>query len=278
MRPFEVFSQDNHIVLIHLLKILYQNLKKNKSQKKPKKKIIASKVPKVNQYNPEDSDKLSSPFNTRTKAKNVKFICDEMLGGLCKTLRKIGIDCVVVANFEDSSDCCIKIALQEKRFILTRGQRFIKFTQYLPFGHCYKIYADKVENQVIEVLKYYNVILTESDIFSRCQICNSNEFILLNRSEMQKLKYGKSNELECNKQTFDKPPARNFILSKPFCKLFFTKTTNQNKKIQLNQIPEHVIDFNQHFYICEGCGKCYWDGSHLEKVLNGPVKQFFESQ
>lgn len=28
----------------------------------------------------------------------------------------------------------------------------------------------------------------------------------------------------------------------------------------------------QDFYVCEHCGKIYWNGTHLERALNGVIK------
>lgn len=28
----------------------------------------------------------------------------------------------------------------------------------------------------------------------------------------------------------------------------------------------------QNFYVCEHCGKIYWNGTHLERTLNGVIK------
>ncbi|XP_055389806.1 exonuclease mut-7 homolog [Condylostylus longicornis] len=249
---------------------------KSKTQKF-KKKAVPIKVSKTESNITEDSE-TPSPFSMKTTTKDVKFICDEMLAGLCKGLRKYGVDCLVVAGLEVPEDICIKVALKENRFVLTKGERFVKYSQYLPYGHCFKLYSNDVEDQILEVLKYYNVVLSKKDIFSRCQICNSNEFILLNTYDMKRLINGNYSKTDNIKKPTESPPQRNFILNVPSSKTFFSKTTNQNKKIQLSKIPDHVIDLNYYFYICEGCGKCYWDGSHLEKVLNGPAKKFIEDR
>ena len=35
---------------------------------------------------------------------------------------------------------------------------------------------------------------------------------------------------------------------------------------------EAVVEGNDLFYICSVCGKCYWLGSHLRKILCGRLK------
>ena len=49
-------------------------------------------------------------------------------------------------------------------------------------------------------------------------------------------------------------------------------TTKYNAKVQINQVPPAVLQRVNKFYVCEGCGKVYWYGSHMERVLNGTLK------
>jgi hypothetical protein len=41
--------------------------------------------------------------------------------------------------------------------------------QHVPRGHCYPVVSDVLEEQLEEVLKYFNVFVTRQDVFSRCQ-------------------------------------------------------------------------------------------------------------
>jgi hypothetical protein len=42
--------------------------------------------------------------------------------------------------------------------------------QHVPQGHCYPVTTNIVEEQLQEVLKYFNVFVTRQDVFSRCQV------------------------------------------------------------------------------------------------------------
>lgn len=42
--------------------------------------------------------------------------------------------------------------------------------------------------------------------------------------------------------------------------------------IQVLNIPNTVLKKNDLFYVCEECGKVFWDGSHFEAVLQGRLK------
>lgn len=49
-------------------------------------------------------------------------------------------------------------------------------------------------------------------------------------------------------------------------------TTRTGSKILVEGIPPNILLTVDSFYICELCGKVYWDGSHLQKVLDGRLR------
>lgn len=49
-------------------------------------------------------------------------------------------------------------------------------------------------------------------------------------------------------------------------------TTKYNVKVQTERVPPNVVQNVNSFYVCEGCGKVYWYGSHMERVLKGNLK------
>lgn len=48
--------------------------------------------------------------------------------------------------------------------------------------------------------------------------------------------------------------------------------TRNGAKIQVDVVPPGVLEKVDLFYVCEDCGKVYWDGSHFEKVLSGRLQ------
>jgi hypothetical protein len=46
----------------------------------------------------------------------------------------------------------------------------VQLYQHVSQGHCYPVMSDVVEEQLQEVLKYFNVFVTRQDVFSRCQV------------------------------------------------------------------------------------------------------------
>ncbi len=43
-------------------------------------------------------------------------------------------------------------------------------------------------------------------------------------------------------------------------------TTPINKSEIQNQIPSGVLEFNDKFWKCDGCGKIYWEGTHITNL------------
>jgi uncharacterized protein with PIN domain len=128
-----------------------------------------------------------APVAGRAKvfAKNAKILCDTMVQGLGKYMRKLGIDTKLLMNPVQHS-YCVRVALMENRFVVTRGKSYLEartefsywekinkvfqFASQLPPGQVINISSQQVEQQVDEVLKYFNIQVEQSDIFSRCMV------------------------------------------------------------------------------------------------------------
>lgn len=48
--------------------------------------------------------------------------------------------------------------------------------------------------------------------------------------------------------------------------------TKNGTRIQIELVPAAVLEKVDIFYVCEDCGKVYWDGSHFDKILNGRLQ------
>ena len=97
-----------------------------------------------------------------------KFICDDMVGRLCKWLRILGYDTLY---FRGSDDELAVIARHEERIVLTRDQNLIE-RKTLNFWLLLK--SDTALEQLKEVLIAFKLIPIQMDqIFSRCLLCNS---------------------------------------------------------------------------------------------------------
>ena len=43
-----------------------------------------------------------------------------------------------------------------------------------------------------------------------------------------------------------------------------TGMTKYNQRFQIERVPGHVRSSIKHFFICQNCGKIYWENSELE--------------
>ncbi|KAL6263465.1 hypothetical protein P5V15_006256 [Pogonomyrmex californicus] len=236
-----------------------------------------------------------------------RVVCDSMLGGLSSKLRMCGVDCVHVL-FDQGGDDSARLAMRENRILLTRNKNYERFKQYLPLENCYRVMADTPDNQLREVLHHFGVMVTQNDIFSRCQICNCDEFVKVPKKLMDDLVQSfvkiirKNNYRVLPNQADNTRTLRTDIDDSDDFELarnpnnYFTNsehrtwhlsvdtvdidtcTTRYQMRIQIDKVPLNVLKNVQVFYICEHCGKIYWDGSHLERALNGVIKDLIVKQ
>ncbi|XP_012279441.1 exonuclease mut-7 homolog [Orussus abietinus] len=273
----------------------------HKSPKKPPKKALpkdgaansrATRSTCSQEYQVLESRPVSVP------AHEWRVVCDSMLGGLAKQLRICGCDCVYV-EFDCGGDRSAKLAMQERRVLLSRGGACQRFAHYLPPGNCYNVISDKLEDQLKEVLSQFNVLVMQRDIFSRCQLCNQDEFVHVSRHTMAELVKSFARRIhgsdrrpgrpssgpsfngevtgrsDRDRSFFDlerKQQDRTWRLCDEDTLDVVNCTTKFGILVQIGRIPNNVVRNVQHFYVCEYCGKVYWDGSHMERALSGVLR------
>ncbi|TKC51670.1 hypothetical protein EI555_013240, partial [Monodon monoceros] len=131
-------------------------------------------------------------------ARAFRVVCDSMLQGLARRLRCLGIDVLVLATGEDHrraaefilasaggapprspsastfpwwSGNSPSVARQEGRVILTSGLPYHKLRAQVGAGRCLSVDCSlKARQQATAVIRHFNVRVTHSDIFSRCQV------------------------------------------------------------------------------------------------------------
>ncbi|XP_066057125.1 exonuclease mut-7 homolog isoform X3 [Chamaea fasciata] len=114
-------------------------------------------------------------------------VCDNMLQGLGRYLRCLGVDVRLLDN-EDDHRKAAEIARQEGRVILTSGFPYQTLRSQVGEGRCFSVNcSEKAKEQALQVLKHFNVQVSLSDIFSRCQVCNCNKYLKVSRETMKKL-------------------------------------------------------------------------------------------
>ncbi|XP_027559141.1 exonuclease mut-7 homolog isoform X2 [Neopelma chrysocephalum] len=213
-------------------------------------------------------------------------VCDNMLQGLGRYLRCLGVDVRMLDN-EDDHRKAAEIARQEGRVILTSGLPYQTLQSQVGEGRCFSVNcSEKAKEQALQVLKHFNVQVSLSDIFSRCQVCNCDKYLKVSRERMRQLVEGSRQASEehsavCpGSQLCDVTvPARD--TAQPSCTAHREQPEGLEQRgadavlgggtvLQVGAIPPGVLDRAEltDFYCCSCCGKVFWEGSHFGRVVS----------
>jgi uncharacterized protein with PIN domain len=97
----------------------------------------------------------------------VKLVADAMLGRLATWLRALGLDVAHDPRLDDSA--IVELAAAEGRTLLTRDRRLVQRRRARPY---LLIEAERVEEQVVEVLDRLALRPDPAARFARCLRCN----------------------------------------------------------------------------------------------------------
>ncbi|XP_047686545.1 exonuclease mut-7 homolog isoform X4 [Prionailurus viverrinus] len=224
-------------------------------------------------------------------ARAFRVVCDNMLQGLARSLRCLGADVRVLGTNEDHRRAA-EVARQEGRIILTSGLPYHKLRDQVGAGRCLWVDCSlKARQQAKAVLRHFNVRVTHADIFSRCQACNCDQYLKVSKDTMKQLvrlsscpegpsitrdeatqsediqEAGSAPEEAPGGCTYD-PPCR--WLEAADLRAGAPATLASGTRLQLAGVPEGVLRRPglRHFYCCSGCGKVFWEGSHLCRVTS----------
>lgn len=244
---------------------LKKSAKKSKSpQKKEKKKNI-------------NSEEAATDTSTRPSlpAKNVRVICDLMLAGLCKVLRNLGID-AVEREANKTIDHTIALATKEDRYILSSGNPYEQFrANYIP-DKCVCVGQNyKSNEQAVRLINFLNIKVTETDVFSRCPVCNHDRFLILSNDQMQ---------IVWDRQRVIQSAAARDVEAKSDDRMIRTIQTDDGKKAD-NSVCLRMQDLMicsdgwaltslklefplkpEVLFCCSYCGKVYWEGKHDKSI------------
>jgi len=148
---------------------------------------------------------VTAPKETRPciLACDFKVVCDTMLQGLGRQLRSCGIDATILNNSEPHEHAA-SVAVKENRVILTSGSPYGFLSSQVPVGNCLNVPNGlKASEQLAYVLEHFKVKVTTWDIFSRCQLCNSGQYLKVSPQEMLRAKAGR--QLDCKREEFSVP-------------------------------------------------------------------------
>lgn len=244
------------------------------------------------------------PPTPEVPARAFRVVCDNMLQGLARCLRCLGADVRVLGPGEDHREAA-ELARQEGRIILTSGLPYHKLRAQVRAGRCLSVDCSlKAQQQAMAVLKHFNVRVTLSDIFSRCQACNCDQYLKVSKDMMQQLLWLEGQQegpsisgAETNQKEDDWEPgsapqeeALGGCPYEPPCRWLEASdlrpsppaTLSNGTRLQLAGVPAGVLRRPglHHFYCCPGCGKVFWEGSHLggvakhfREILKTPLRQ-----
>uniref|UniRef100_A0A8C4Y136 Exonuclease 3'-5' domain containing 3 n=1 Tax=Gopherus evgoodei TaxID=1825980 RepID=A0A8C4Y136_9SAUR len=135
---------------------------------KPTTKSRAKK--QLNQQEmPSPSEQALSPPPS-ISPKEFSVVCDNMLQGLGRHLRCLGVDVRMLEN-DDNHRKAAEIARQDGRVILTSGLPYQTLQSQVGEGRCFSVdCSEKAKEQALQVLKHFNVQVSLADVFSRCQV------------------------------------------------------------------------------------------------------------
>ncbi|XP_023339839.1 exonuclease mut-7 homolog isoform X2 [Eurytemora carolleeae] len=232
----------------------------------------------------------------------LRVVCDTMLQGLCKKLRGCGVDAVALENGEEHMNC---LQLQKAKsdgkgtvYVISRGLPADRIAKQMPRGHCLKLYPEKTEDQIKEVFRYFNVKAREGDLFSRCVLCNGDEYLKVPGNLLLKILVNRKNdhapvrvlpvsvEGDSEEDSEDEDGFDSYanygsdnedMVSSPCLRVswelveggkidVFSGITGTGVKVGVDTVPQGVLEKHSEFWVCSSCGKVYWQGSHWEKA------------
>ncbi|XP_068508828.1 exonuclease mut-7 homolog isoform X2 [Syngnathus scovelli] len=221
---------------------------------------------------PEDSPPAS------LAPQQLRVVCDNMLQGLGRYLRCLGVDVVILENTDDHR-VAAKIAQAEYRVILTCGQPYQTLRSQVGEGRCLSLdCSEKAKDQAVRVLKHFNVRPTPCDVFSRCQACNSDQYVALPRQDMIRMLKQKG-FVQATDTSLTPPEEEPLHLELPRygpqCKWASLSDLDPvalnfpgGAPIQLHTVPPTLVPKVPHYFVCTRCGKVFWEGSHFDRVVS----------
>ncbi|XP_068887746.1 exonuclease mut-7 homolog isoform X4 [Aphelocoma coerulescens] len=213
-------------------------------------------------------------------------VCDNMLQGLGRYLRCLGVDVRLLDN-EDDHRKAAEIARQEGRVILTSGLPYQTLRSQVGEGRCFSVNcSEKAKEQALQVLKHFNVRVSLSDIFSRCQVCNCNKYLKVSRERMRQLVEG--SRRASGEHSAGCPGSQSCGVTVPACDTAQPGCAPHGERaegaeqsgaatglagvtvLQVAAIPPGVLDRAEltDFFCCTRCGKVFWEGSHFGRVVS----------
>ncbi|XP_066592164.1 exonuclease mut-7 homolog [Prorops nasuta] len=278
------------------------------SQEPKKKQPYVPRSPKRYPFhqNPKENQQIwnvstecaeqSPKPNSSIPAHKWRAVCDSMLDGLAIKLRMCGCDIIQVVIDQGVNES-INLAKRENRVFLTHNKGY-QTHPLIKYQNCYNVTSEVPDVQLREVLQHFNILITEKNIFSRCINCNYDEFVEVTNHSMKgiaqrfwQITRGNRYQLKSSPRNLERDvnmeghSSQFYKTAYPSPKIWDRTwklsrntidmrncVTRYKMRVQVDQIPQDIFSHIPYFYICEHCGKVYWIGSHMEKHINGLLK------
>uniref|UniRef100_A0A8D0AZX0 Exonuclease 3'-5' domain containing 3 n=2 Tax=Salvator merianae TaxID=96440 RepID=A0A8D0AZX0_SALMN len=250
-----------------------------------------AKKPPSNRASEEDSVLTLEESHTTSvpiAARDFRVVCDNMLQGLGRYLRCLGVDVWILENADEHREAA-EIAKQEGRVILTSGLPYQTLRGQVGEGRCFSVTcSEKAKEQALKVLSHYNVRVTLADVFSRCQACNCNQYLKISKERMAQLMKqsgclaGEEAPGRMAEDVEKSPEADSFELASPRpvyspnCPWLGEPSPGaeaalpNGTPLKIEAVPAGIVSREglECFYCCSKCGKIFWEGSHFGRVVS----------
>ncbi|ODN03320.1 Exonuclease mut-7 [Orchesella cincta] len=225
---------------------------------------------------------------------SIKLVCDNMFQGLGRHLRAIGFNTVILDNSQPHSKCSYHAMFG--RHVITKGVAFNEIIHSLPENRAFLVYHVKCEmivDQLQEICSHFGIALSPKELFTICQRCNKKEFIQVSTETMLKFidyvgsRFSKSKSMNGLLTFKDKIPD-DMILSSQSAnrtwELINERTirfgndgrsvvTPAGIPIEVQRVPPGLTHLINSYYVCSGCGKCYWESTSLEQRMKKSLNE-----
>lgn len=134
-------------------------------------------------------------------------------------------------------------------FVIFKVSYNFQYLEYVSPIHILAVRSDNVDDQLVEVMQFFNIRVKEENIFSRCQNCNANEFILITQKELIRINRYKIEPI--NQVPRHMPLKRSWIVERLTMKHERTLKTSRGVNMNIFRIPENIVRTNSNFYVCE---------------------------
>ncbi|XP_077045111.1 exonuclease mut-7 homolog isoform X2 [Agelaius phoeniceus] len=241
-----------------------------KQSKKPRAKKQLNKQEAPSPSGQEFQGPRTEPSHPPAPISPQEFsvVCDNMLQGLGRYLRCLGVDVRLLDNEDDH-------------------RKAAELRSQVGEGRCFSVNcSQKAKEQALQVLKHFNVQVSLGDIFSRCQVCNCNKYLKVSRERMKQLV--ESSRQVSGEHSAGCPGSQSCSVTVPVCDTAQPGCTPHSEQaegtdqcraamglagdtvLQVTAIPPGVLDRAEltDFYCCTCCGKVFWEGSHFGRIVS----------